>query len=253
MKLKISTIVALIGLMLFASACAGIGGGSNGMPVGLPGIESGLTEAGNPTEEETEIKGIYINTEFDVRVEYPTTWNVDRRGSEEAKFFSDNDESITAQFVWLEEGKSFDDFIIEVRGSFDGTRTMVESAFDATVCAIDDMGTPEDGMIVVECYYYNKTLRGDSVIVASGLISPESGSSAIVFSPNEGTDGKSKSAGMVIFVGGDLGDEGDADKHQGERRERPTRRKFSVRRELPRRVDRGNAAPGFGTNSWSLP
>jgi hypothetical protein len=253
MKLKISTIAALIGLMLFASACAGIGGGigsNSGMPVELPGIESGLTEAGNPTEEETEIKGVYINTEFDVRVDYPPTWDVEKRGSEEAQFSSNEDESITAQFVWLEDGESFEDFIIGARGSFEKMITKIESAFDATVCAVDDMGQPEDGMIIVECYYYNKTPAGDSVIVASGFIGSETGSSAVVFSPVGGFDGKGQSTGDSDPITAEFkpqDDGSDSRKHKpSDKSRKPTEAKLIFGDGAPRKPAMTHESPFSG-------
>lgn len=238
MKLKISTIAALIGLMFFASACAGIGGG-DGIPVDLPGIESGLTEAGNPTEEETEIKAVYINREFQVKVEYPATWNVEERGIEEAQFSSNKGESITAQFVWLEEGENFEDFIIEARGNLDGTRTYIDTAFDATVCAIDDLSHFISGMVIVECYHYNGTLKGDSVIVVSGFVRPETGLSAIIASPMEGTDAKGLSAGGSDNIIAEFmpKDDGSDSRRQmpGERSRKPAKGKLIIGDGTPRK------------------
>lgn len=220
MKLKISTIAALIGLMLFASACAGIGGG-DGMPVELPGIESGLTEAGNPTEEETEIKGVYINREFLVRIDYPVTWSVEERGSEEAQFSSSKSEAVTAQFVWLEEGENFHDFIVETRGTLDGTKTYIDTAFDITVCAVDDLAHFVSGMIIVECYHYNKTSTGDSVIVVSGFVRPDTGSAAIIASPVDADSGKSQSAEESDEL---IAEFTSQDGDSGERQHRPKQR-----------------------------
>jgi len=241
MKLKISAIAALAGLLLFASACAGIAGGgsASGMPVELPGIESGLTEAGNPTEEETEIKGLYINEEFGVRVEYPTTWDIEEKGSEEAKFFS-SDESITAQFVWLEDDQSFDDFIIETRGGFENTRAYIDSPFDATVCVGDDLGSPEDGMIVVECYHYNVNLKGRSVIIESGFVGSETGSS-VIFRPDERSEAKGKSLITASIINDKPeDDEGSGDRRldrEGSKVRKPILEKTYVRRQHLRRAE----------------
>jgi hypothetical protein len=154
-------------------------------------VENGFTEVGNPDEEETLMKGVYINHEFDVRIEYPGTWDIDERGTKEAEFFSDLDESVTASFVWLRQGQGLDDFLLDVRGDQDGLRTYTGSSFDLSKCNIEE----DEEMISVECYHYNSSSNGDYVVILTGFVLTETGVAAVTASPITENKQMSKSPG----------------------------------------------------------
>jgi predicted small secreted protein len=163
MKHKILAIASCLIVALSLSACTGMGSGSS-----IPSLENRITDIGNPNEEAELLatKGIYINREFEVRIDYPVRWQVEERSIHEAYFHSDKAEAITASFVELESGETFELFLAEVRG---GDADLVEKDhpdFDRSVCADNEL---VGGMIAIECYYYRSDANGTFVMTFTGM------------------------------------------------------------------------------------
>jgi hypothetical protein len=161
MKHKLLTIAACLIVALSLSACAGMGGGS-----GIPSSGNGITDIGNPNEDAELVatKGVYINQEFEVRIDYPLRWELEERNSYEANFHSNKGESITASFVELEDGDNLESFLAEVRG---GSSDLIEKNhpdFDRSLCVDNAI---VGGMIAIECYYYRTD--GDFVMTFTGV------------------------------------------------------------------------------------
>jgi hypothetical protein len=161
MKHKLLTIAACLIVALSLSACAGMGGGS-----GIPSTGNGITDIGNPNEDAELVatKGIYINQEFEVRIDYPLRWELEERNTHEAYFHSDKAEAITASFVELEDGENLESFLTEVRGGSSDLTERNHPDFDRSLCADNAI---VGGMIAIECYYYRTD--GDFVMVFTGM------------------------------------------------------------------------------------
>ncbi len=188
MSRNLLSIIAVFVFALTAAGCSSIGTD----PLEMPSMGSPFTEVGNPEEEEAQLKGIYINDEFDVRIEYPLTWDVDERGTDEVEFFSELDESVTASFVWLDEGQGFDDFLLDVRGGQEGLKTYTGTAFDLSKCNIDEV----EEMISVECYHFTAPSEGrGSVVILTGFVLTKTGVAAVTASPITENKQMSKSPG----------------------------------------------------------
>jgi hypothetical protein len=165
MNKRLLTLIAIFAFALTATGCAGI----NGTPDGLPSMEIGFTEVGNPDEDEAQLKGIYVNHEFDVAISYPVRFSVDAISSSEARFSSDDGEQLTYSFLWLEEGDTFDSFIVDIRGGFDGLEDVSGPHFDKALCK-EDSDSLRGGMNTVECYYYMETEDRSFVVVKTGIV-----------------------------------------------------------------------------------
>lgn len=165
MNKRLLTLIAVFAFALTAAGCAGI----NGAPQGLPSIETGFTEVGNPDEDEAQLKGIYVNDEFDVAITFPVRFSVNEISSNEAFFTSDDGEQLTYSFMWLEDGDTFDSFIVDVRGGFDGLESVSDPHFDEALCR-EDSELSRDGMKTIECYYYLETEKGSFVMIETGIV-----------------------------------------------------------------------------------
>lgn len=162
MRHRILTIVACFIVAFSLSACAGMGSG------GMPSLENRITDIGNPNEDADLVatKGIYINQEFEVRIDYPLRWQVEERSTHEAYFHSDKAEVITASFVELEDGESFESFLFEVRGGVSDLIEKDHSDFDSSLCKENALVS---GMIAIECYYYRADADGSFVMTFTGM------------------------------------------------------------------------------------
>lgn len=162
---------AIIIILLAALAgCAPVGSFMDG-PGDIPGSVNGVTDVGNPNDEiesPTQPKGIYVNAEFDVAIEYPVDWSLDVDGTYEARFSSDDDESAIATFMWLEQGDSFDAFLEEVAGDTSGFIMMEKTGFQTFLCDVAEPG--EEGMNVSRCYLHNIGDKGDFAMVFSAQL-----------------------------------------------------------------------------------
>jgi hypothetical protein len=165
MNKRLLTLIAIFTFALTAAGCAGL----NGAPQGLPSMEMGFTEIGNPDEDEAQLKGVYVNNEFDVAISYPVRFSLNEIGSSEAFFSSDDGEQLTYSFMWLEDGDTFDSFIADVRGGFDGLENVSDSYFDEALCK-EDSELSRSTMKTVECYYYRETEYGSFVMVKTGIV-----------------------------------------------------------------------------------
>lgn len=184
---RLLTLTAIFALAFATAGCAGM----DGMPEGLPSIEAGFTEVGNPDENEAQLKGIYVNYEFDVFISYPLRFSVDEKSSYQILFTSSNGEELMYSFMWLEEGDSFSSFIEDVRGGLEGLERVSASQFDQALCRVDSDASRDD-IETVECYYYRETDHGSFVMVATGQIKDESEFVALREIPSD--TGKSRSS-----------------------------------------------------------
>lgn len=182
MNKRLLTLIAIFAFALTAAGCAGM----NGLPEGLPSIEVGFTEVGNPDEDEAQLKGVYVNDEFDIAISYPIRFSVNEISSGEALFSSDDGEQMTYSFLWLEDGDTFDSFIVDVRGGFYGLESVSDSYFDDALCS-EEPHPIRSGMKTVECYYYRE--NGSFVMVETGIIKDDAEfetTSRIPSSPDSG-------------------------------------------------------------------
>jgi len=162
MKHRILAIAACLIVAVSLSACAGMGSG------GMPGLENRITDIGNPNEEAPLLatKGIYINREFEVRIDYPLRWNLEERSTHEAFFHSNKGEAITASFVELEQGESLESFLAEVHSDDSDLIDKNHPDFDRSVCANNEL---VGGMIAIECYYYRADADRSFVMTFTGV------------------------------------------------------------------------------------
>jgi len=169
MNKRLLILTAIFALAFAAAGCAGI----DGVPEGIPSIEASFTEVGNPDENEAQLKGVYVNNEFDVLISYPLRFSVDAKSPYQILFSSANGEEMMYSFMWLEDGDSFISFIEDVRGASEDLERVSAPQFDRALCKVDS-DTTRDGIRTVECYYYRETDRGSFVMAVTGQIKDES-------------------------------------------------------------------------------
>jgi hypothetical protein len=166
--------IIILAAIAALSACAPAGGVMGGAfgpdgPEEMPGPVDGVTDVGNPDSEADLEKGMYMNEEFDVAIEYPLDWTLDLDGIYEARFSSDEDESAIASFVWLEEGDSFDSFLAEVHGDVSDLVMMENTGFETFLCETTPPGD-DGGMTLSLCYLHGIGERGEFVMVFSASL-----------------------------------------------------------------------------------
>ena len=165
MRCRLIIIVAILAIV--AAGCGagvgtgvGAGAGEIGVDVepSMPGISSGLTEAGNPGDGMENAKGIYVNREFGVTITYPVDWTLIERGSIQAEFRSPIDEYAIVTFVRLADC-DFVSFLAEV-GDGDAWLMSGMEGFEEGVCSA--------GEGEAECYYFKHDPDGDFVMSVVG-------------------------------------------------------------------------------------
>lgn len=226
MRAKIFALIGCLSLALSLSACTGL----DGVPQGLPSFENRVTDVGNPNEQETELKGIYINEDFDVAIGYSEGWTVMERGVEEAIFSSDMDESMTAAFVPLDADETLEDFIIDVRGDMDDLVEGHADTFDRTLCADVSEGYMDNVMNIIECYHFRADPENRFVMVFSGYTLTNADNPTVVQFPSEirseeKSSSSSKNIDLDAFSNPDAGEPG----------------KHLLRRSTPRRRQRSRS------------
>lgn len=206
MKHKLLALIGCLVIAISLSACSGIGGNAGGIPT----MGNAVTDIGNPNDEAELMKGLYVNDVYEVAIRYPADWSVEEKGTEEALFSSQLDDSMTASFVRIDEQQTVEDFILSVRSDMDGLDVVYAPAFDKTYCAGDSNGF-EDGKRIVECYYFRADEDKRFVMVLSGLVEDGADKPTVV-ELNPAAASKSSATngpGPVMELVNDAEDEGD--------------------------------------------
>jgi hypothetical protein len=167
----IYTIVLVAMLALATSACKGMSGSTVGGASGdgtagaIPTSEAQLTDVGNPEETDEYLK-TYINPEFEVKIEYPGSWDLVEHGTAEADFTSE-DVDLVATFEWLKDD-TFESFLGDITALIE-----VPTKFDKTLCA--EAVEADENTLEVTCHHYFDYGAGKSFIATvKGLISKSS-------------------------------------------------------------------------------
>lgn len=201
MKYKLFSI-AILALLAISAGCAAP---MDGNGLGIPTVENGFTEVGNPDEQETQIKGLYVNAEFDVEINYPERFELEVISAFEAIFTSAAGEQFTVSFVKLADGDTLESFIADVHGDSSDLVERTNVNFDQVLCSRESVG---GGMDQVECFYYREGPKGAFVMTIAGKVASEDPTIVTVRTTDD--DSRSKDSSTDEFKRLTLDDDDDS-------------------------------------------